>query len=502
MLIALKRFHRSMLSIIPFFLLLVSTTAVAADSLVFMIEEGNRDGALAMISQGADVNQASVDGTTALHWAVYQKDLALAEALLAQSADPNISNDYGATPMTVASEHGEYAIMTALVEAGGNIESPNSEGQTLLLAVARTGNTDTARLLLERGADVNAWESWGGQSALMWASSQQQAAMVQLLLEHGAEVDARGKEHDWPRWVTSEPRNKPLDQGGYTPLLYAAREGCGACVEVLLDGGADINLTDLDGRTPLIMAMLNLNYDTANILINRGADIRRWDWWGRTALYVAADLHLIPVSNRGDLPSTDQLTALDIARTLLEQGAYVDMRLKKEPPFRGGDRGYTDGSSDSRVLNGGATALHKAVKGGDIDMVKLLLEFDARVDIANRVYEVTPILAAAGVWRIYGIFRDHPLSGRFTTAESVVEIMQLLLAAGANIHDFAANGQNVAHGAAKAGWNEVLQFTYEQGVDFNARDVGDLTPRDLALLRDHPDTVAFIDELLDERPGE
>jgi ankyrin repeat protein len=438
----------------------------------------------------------AVDGTTPLHWAVYRQDLELVEALLAENADPDSPNDYGATPMTVAAEHGNYSIMKALVEAGGDIESPNSEGQTLLMAVARTGNTAAAGLLLEQGANVNARENWGGQTALMWAASQQQPDMVRLLIEHGAEVDARSKDQAWPRWVTSEPRIKPLDPGGYTPLLYAAREGCEACVAALLDGGANINLTDLWGQTPLLMATLNLHYDTAALLIERGADIKRWDWWGRTALYNAIDLHLMTGSSRGDLPSTDTLTALDIARTLLQQGAYVDMRLKHEPPFRGGDRGYTDGSPDSRVLNAGATVLHKAAKAADVEAVKLLLEYHARVDIANLMYEVTPVLAAAGVWRVYGIFRTVPISGQFTTGAQAAEVVQLLLAAGADIHARASNGHTVAHGAAQVGWHEVLQLAHEQGVDFMATDIGGYTPRDLAEARGEAATVAFIDELL------
>lgn len=479
-------------------LVLAGASARAQESLPDLVNAGEREAALALLARGADVNQPSVDGTRALHWAAYRGDAAMVEGLLAQGADPNLANDYGATPMAVASERGDYAIMKALLDAGGDVESPNAEGQTLLMAVARTGHTEAAALLLERGADVNAREHWGGQTALMWASAQRHPAMVELLVQHGAEVDARSKNHDWPRWITAEPRNKPLDLGGFTPLLYAAREGCGGCVEALLDGGADIDLTDLWGRTPLLMATENLHYDTAARLIERGADVRRWDWWGRTALYSAIDLHLIPGSSRGDLPSTDTHTALDIARMVLDRGVNVDMRLKKEPPFRGGDRGYTDGSPDSRVLSGGATALHKAAKAGDLEAVKLLLEYGARVDIPNLVYEVTPILAAAGVWRVYGIFRDVPISGEFTTGPEVVEIMKLLLDAGADIHEVAANGQNVAHGAAKAGWNEALRFAFELGVNLRARDVGGLTPRDLALMRDHHETVALIDELLGE----
>ena len=477
-------------------LLTVSSLSIA-QSLPDLINAGDRESALELIDQGADVNQTSVDGTTALHWAVYQKDLTLVERLLAQGADPDISNEYDATPMTVASEHGDYNVMKALVDAGGDIESPNSEGQTLLMAVARTGNIDTTSLLLSQGANIQARENWGEQTALMWAASQNQPAMVKLLIEHGADVNSSGKDHNWPRWITSEPRNKPLEQGGLTALLYAAREGCEGCVKALLDGGADINLTDPDGLTPLIMALQNLHYDTANILIERGADIHRWDWYGRTALYSAIELHLIPSSRRGDLPSNDNLTALNIARTLLEKGVNVDMRLKKDPPYRsGGDRGYTDGNPDSRVLNGGATALHNAAKAGNIEAVKLLLEFGAKVDLANMVYEVTPIQAAAGVWRVYGIFMESPLAGAFTTGVEAAEIMNLLIDAGADIHVRAANGQNVAHGSAKAGWNEALKMAHDQGVDLTVRDVGGYTPRDLALNMGHMDTVEFLDSLL------
>ncbi len=406
--------------------------------------------------------------------------------------------------MTVAAEHGDLPIMQALVRAGGDVESANGEGQTLLMAVARTGRTDTARLLLDKGANVNAKEQWGGQTALMWAAAQQQPAMIRLLLKRGADVNARGKAQDWPRWVTSEPRIKILETGGFTPLLYAAREGCKDCVTALLDGGADINLADPWGQTPLLMATLNLQYDTAALLISRGADIRRWDWWGRTALYHCIDLHLPSNTTRGDLPPRGELTALDVARTLLAKGAYVDMRLKHAPPFRGGagDRGYTDGTADSRVISAGATALHKAAKAGDIDAVKLLLQYKARVDIANVMYEVTPLLAAGGVWRVYGIFKDQPLSGQYTSGAQAAAIVKLLMDAGARIEDVASNGQNIAHGAAKAGWNEVLQLAWDHQVDFTARDVGGLTPRDLAQMKGHTETVALIDKLLGGPPRE
>ena len=119
------------------------------------------------------------------------------------------------------------------------------------MAVARTGNVEAATLLLDAGADVNAIELWGQQIALMWAAAQKQPAMIKLLIARGADVDARGAVRNWERKVIKEPRPKDMNQGGFTPLLYAAREGCIECAKELVAGGADLDLPDPHRVTPL-----------------------------------------------------------------------------------------------------------------------------------------------------------------------------------------------------------------------------------------------------------
>ena len=73
-------------------------------------------------------------------------------------------------------------------------------------------------------------EQWGGQTALMWAASRKQPGMVKLLVSKGADVNARGVVRNWARKVTAEGRPKDMNRGGFTPMLYAAREGCAECV--------------------------------------------------------------------------------------------------------------------------------------------------------------------------------------------------------------------------------------------------------------------------------
>ncbi len=85
----------------------------------------------------------------------------------------------------------------------------------------------------------------------MWAAAQSQPEMIKFLLANGADVDARGMVRDWQRKVIKEPRPKDMNQGGFTPLLYAAREGCIECARDLVAGGADLNLPDPHRVTPL-----------------------------------------------------------------------------------------------------------------------------------------------------------------------------------------------------------------------------------------------------------
>lgn len=476
---------------------LCAGTVLAASSLPDLVEARDHDAALRALAAGGDVNERSVDGTTALLWAAHYGDLALVERLLAHGADPATRNDYGATAIAEAAVEGDHALIKALLDAGADVNSPNAQGQTVLMVVARTGHVATAQLLLDRGADVNAAEKFGGQTALMWAAAQKQPAMIRLLLDRGAEVDARGLVREWDRKVTAEPRIKIMQNGGFTPLLYAAREACVECVAALVDGGADVDLSDPDGMTPLVLALLNRNFDTAANLIEKGADVNRWDWWGRSPLYLAIELDRIPSSRHGDLPSLDLLTGLDVAARLLERGANVDMRLKQQPPLRHepGDRGFVDGSPDAFVVNTGATALHAAAKAGDDAAIRLLLEHGASVDARN-VFGITPFLSAAGVGRVYGIFKEYPVIGRYTTADEAVATMQILLAAGARADARSAAGLTAAHGAAVAGWSNVLRFLHEIGADIDVTNIAKQTPRDLAVEAEKKETVAVIDELL------
>jgi ankyrin repeat protein len=222
---------------------------------------------------------------------------------------------------------------------------------------------------------------------------------------------------------------------------------------------------------------------------------------------MAADTNTLPVMGNGAMvviPSMDELTALDIGRLLLENGADPNLRLKRRPPYRNvpQDRG------GDTILAQGATSLLRAARAGDVEFVRLLLEHGALVDLASKE-GVTPLMAAAGVE-----FGQRVTRGRNRTEEGILETIRALLAAGADINAqmvsepgrrFVANGSQLAqgntyrargqqvpspyavphstalHGAAQHGYNSVVELLVENGANLSIRDASGALPVDVAM---------------------
>lgn len=487
-------------------LIAFTANAWADDSLLAAVESGDRERALQLLSEGADALTPGPDGTTTLMWAAYNDDVELAERLIAGGVDVAATNAYGTSALLEAARLGSARMIELLLRAGADFDAPNPEGETPLMLVARAGQVEAAKVLLEAGADVNAREEWGSQTPLMWAAAQSQPEMVKFLIDNGAEVDARAAVRDWRRKATAEPRPKVMNPGGFTALLFAAREGCVDCARHLLEGGADPDLGDAENVTPLVLALENLHFDFAAYMISAGADVDKWDYRGRSPLYMAVDMNTVPTSTRGDLPSTDRTKGIDVIRMLLEAGANPNLQLKRKPPYR---NRVMDRGGDS-ILHVGATPLLRAAKACDVEAVKLLLQHGALVDLPN-AYGVTPFLAAAG----YGN-NDRSTRGLYRTEEDTLETMRILLDAGADLHarslgepagserpskyfgyviggrgrhmysdrqvpsEIAVPHRNAAHAAAMRGLNFVLLFLAERGLELDLEDAEGHTPLDLA----------------------
>ena len=157
-----------------------------------------------------------------------------------------------------AIEHKDQVKARKLLDAFPTmLELRNYKGATGLILAAVEGDPEMVRLFLDKGAKVQAKCNqylYSGQTALHLAAGMGYLRVVQVLLEHDAEVNA-------------------TDVNDETPLHEAAVQGRNEMVSLLLRYGAQIDAKQKDGLTPLYFAIINGHLDTVKLLVAKGADI-------------------------------------------------------------------------------------------------------------------------------------------------------------------------------------------------------------------------------------
>jgi ankyrin repeat protein len=436
--------------------------------LIDAVKERNAAGVRTLLQKHVDVNASEGDGATALHWAVYRDDTAMVDLLIRAGAKVNATNDLRITPLYLASANGNVTIVERLLKAGANPEAASEAGVTPLMEASRTGSIGAVQTLLAHEANVNAKEIDRQQTALMWAVAQKHPEVVQALLEHGADIRARSKVRDVTVVYSSAPRIKaskdgavPVEAGGSTPILFAALSGDVESARLLLAAGANANDAAADGNSALVLATFNGNGAVARLLLDAGADPHAAGA-GYTALHAAA--------LRGDIATTE---------ALLSKGANPNATLTKGSPVRRfGSQWALPGTIS------GATPLFVAALYLEVDIVHTLVAHGANVTLAIE-NGVTPFLAASGIaverltrpsdlirWSV--VDSDTPVVPR--DESEVVEIIRVLLDAGADVNQVNTAGDTALHAVAGASMVHAIQLLANRGAKLEVKDKQGLTP--------------------------
>ena len=371
----------------------VASAAAAADSpLLEAVKNQDQQKAGTLLTQHADVNVRSNDGSTALLWTAHWGDVKTTDLLLRAGADPNAANDFGMTPLSQACVNGSGALVELLLKAGANPNTPIATGETPLMTCSKTGGTDAVRTLIAHDAAINAKEPVQSQTALMWAAAERHPGVVKMLIDAKANLQARTK-------------------SGFTALHFAAREGDQESARLLLAAGVSVNiLVQPDsaekgkaggpetagpvasgaaagnaaaggavagprgvgrnvasaGYTPLLVATVRGQVELALYLLAQGADpnvadagftplhwaVATWENGSANPVYGFED----PMSG---IP--DRQAKLRLVKALLAHGADPNARMKKRPPMAGG---YLDVD--------GATPFLLASSVDDVEMMRIL----------------------------------------------------------------------------------------------------------------------------------
>ena len=455
--------------------------ADGAVPLIDAVKAGDPGAVLSLLEQQTDVNAAEADGMTALHWAAYEDRAEIVHMLLEADANPNATSRRGITPLSLGAENGNVAIVEGLLKAGADPNAAAS-GQTALHVAAHTGNVEVAKVLVAHGATVDAEEAWFSETPLMLAAAGHHPAMVEFLAEVGANVNAVAVVSQ----ITIAPGfpNQSFAQvprGGLTPLMFAAREGCRECVQVLVEAGADVNYEDPAWATSLNLAVYNAHFDTAALLLELGAHPND------ESLYLAAEIHNLRAdggSGQARLaPRTpDKLDSVDIARLLLAKGADPDAALTRELQSRK--------NSFERVSSvTGRTPLQQAAAAADLEMMRLLLEGGADPDRLTMAAEGLFAGDRDGAWGghlalLLAVRAETPVTSQLAYRSigpgDSFEAVKLLLDHGADVNRADLAGATALHFAAQQGDLDVMQLLIDRGATLDVADEYDRTPLDWA----------------------
>ena len=446
--------------------------------LVEAVHTGDLAAARGLLADGVDADAAQRDGATALHWAAYRDDLRAAKLLLGAGAAAGAANELGVTPLHLACENGSGEMVRALLAAGADPRAAFPSGETALMTAARAGAVDAVAALVAHGADVNARESIEGQTALMWAVSERHPEVVGLLIEAGADVRARSRVRPVVTARSARTARRGavavVHEGGFSPLLFAARSGDRDAARRLLAAGADPHDTAPDGASALVVAAHSGHGALAGVLLEAGAD-------PNAAGAGYAPLHAAIL--RGDAA---------LVGALLAHGADPDAPLVR------GTRYARQGKLFALDMEwAGATPFFLAAKFGRGDIMRRLAESGADPTIGLGG-GVTPLMVAAGLLtRGFGRAGKDRLGREMDSAEmeaalrqdadrrrvmgSGIDAVRVAVELGAEVNAASDSGDTALHAAAFHGFESVVEYLVRRGADLHARNARGETPLARAL---------------------
>jgi len=337
----------------------VRDTSQPMPELFKAIDKGDLARARAAIDSGDDVN-AVYDRDTMLCWALRNKNQEITKLLL-QSPRLNVN------------------------KRGVTYDSFGEWERTPLILAAHMGQAEIVALMLQRGANVNARDRTDsvpearGNTALIKAAQRDHTEVIRVLLTQGKgiAVDTATKE-------------------GETPLLLVVRAEDLEAVKLLHTHGAKINHQDNTGASMLASTVLHKNFAVLEYLVANGADINMSDNNGQSPLMQA-----IPTSNKDSKKTCKWVEKFITYKPKLDfmqlkgDGGFSAMHLAARFGFVDVGKILLDNGAtiDIRSLLTGGTPLHTAASAHQIDFAKMLIKRKANLEIVDK-FGSTPLLTA------------------------------------------------------------------------------------------------------------
>lgn len=177
--------------------------------------------------------------------------------------------------------------ISGLIEMGANVMLQNIQGQTPLHYAALRGSVEVIEVLLEHNAQVDAWDGMRSRTPLMLALAMGHTEVIRKLITAGANVNIEGADGLTPLMMCAS-KDIPLEdllaagadvnqvskRTGDTPILMAVRCNAKRMVTTLLEKNVDLKVANRSGETVLVIALANEMYPLFDELRTKGADVQ------------------------------------------------------------------------------------------------------------------------------------------------------------------------------------------------------------------------------------
>ncbi len=332
-----------------------------------MLAAGGRGSSLVreLVEAGSDLNAKDGKGKTALHYAVEANNLDAVMGLVEKGADLDLEVEKGGSLVASALKGGRFAVVGMFLESGVNPDSVDEVGQSLVRIAARQNQPVILEKLVKRGVDLSK-NRVGEESLPHLALGLKNHKVLRFLLENGVNPDVRSQQGDG--------------------LVHGlVRESQSDLLELLKEKEGSLDALDPDGWAPLHLAVLGKNEEVLRTLIDLGAGVD-----------VLSQGGMAPIA----LAHRDR--EFGMMKALLDAGAeggdemYVAAKRGAEDGLKGVRMLLASGmSATKRQVSGGESPLAVAVRQGDLEIVKVLVEAGAPIDVVDRTGQKSYLVAVA-----------------------------------------------------------------------------------------------------------
>lgn len=367
-------------------------------------KQENKEIVSLLLKKGADINQSNIERQSPLMIATMNGRTRIVDLLISNKADVSCSSANEETALIIAVQEQIKDIVLILTDyatgekslenADANIINKcDNRGITPLMYACelRNDNFDVVEHLLSKGAIVNCCDN-DERTPLIIALENEDIELFECLMINGAQVDSPGNKRTTPLHEMCKSGQEQnvllllsagsainiLDKQNMTPLMLASKCGYLEIVEDLIMRKASINSVDHYGTTALMLACIGGFDDVIRFLVEMGADVNKTDKNNWTALLAFAN------SNNDNA---------EVVNFLIDRGADFNFSTNDKvsslmmASFRGHQNIVNCLLQHNVHVNHkdiyGKTAIVSACLSGNIDIVRVLLEFGADTEVID-----------------------------------------------------------------------------------------------------------------------